>query len=159
VAAWKVSTRHAEPGDLVFPTSTGRPDNRNNVRRRVLVRAVERANERIVEHGRCEPLPDRLSPHALRRTFASWLVAEGEDPAYVMQQLGHTDPKMTLGLYAKALKSKRRRPHAQGVRAAGRALDPAANGHGMGTAVSSWRPTRPTLRWPNDETPVLAGVP
>jgi nucleoside-diphosphate-sugar epimerase len=38
------------------------------------------------------------------------LVAEGEDPAYVMQQLGHTDPKMTLGLYAKALKSKRREP-------------------------------------------------
>jgi hypothetical protein len=62
------------------------------------------------------------------------LVAEGEDPAYVMQQLGHTDPKMTLGLYAKALKSKRRRPHAQGVRAAGRALDPAANGHGTGTS-------------------------
>ena len=62
------------------------------------------------------------------------LVAEGEDPAYVMQQLGHTDPKMTLGLYAKALKSKRRRPHAQGVRAAGRALDPGANGHGTGTS-------------------------
>jgi integrase len=110
LAAWKVSTRHAEPNDLVFPTSTGRPDNRNNVRRRVLVRAVERANERILEHRGCEPLPDRLSPHALRRTFASWLVAEGEDPAYVMQQLGHTDPKMTLGLYAKALKSKRREP-------------------------------------------------
>jgi hypothetical protein len=61
-------------------------------------------------------------------------VAEGEDPAYVMQQLGHTDPKMTLGLYAKALKSKRRRPHAQDIRAVGRALDPAANGHGMGTS-------------------------
>src|SRR3954470_17665971 len=41
LAAWKVSTRHAEPGHLVFPTSTGQPDNRNNVRRRVLVRAVE----------------------------------------------------------------------------------------------------------------------
>jgi hypothetical protein len=27
-----------------------------------------------------------------------------------MQQIGHTDPRMTLGLYAKALKSKRRRP-------------------------------------------------
>jgi len=30
-----------------------------------------------------------------------------------MQQLGHTDATMTLGLYAKALKSKRRRPHAR----------------------------------------------
>ena len=42
--------------------------------------------------------------------YASWLVAEGEDPAYVVQQLGHTDPKMTLGLYARALQSKRRHP-------------------------------------------------
>jgi hypothetical protein len=34
---------------------------------------------------------------------------QGEDPAYVMAQLSHTDPKMTLGLYAQALKSKSRR--------------------------------------------------
>jgi integrase len=133
LAAWKVSTRHGEPGDLVFPTSTGRQDNRNNVRRRVLVRAVERANERITDEVGCDRLPDGLSPHALRRSFASWLVAEGEDPAYVMAQLGHTDPKMTLGLYAKALQSKRRRPHARRAeQAADLALDPAErarNGH------------------------------
>jgi hypothetical protein len=36
-------------------------------------------------------------------------MAEGEDPAYVMAQLWHTDPKMTLGLYAKELRSKSRR--------------------------------------------------
>jgi len=111
--AWKAESRNAQASDLVFPTSTGRPDNRNNVRRRVLVRAVERANARIADEGGCEPLPAGLSPHGLRRSFASWLVAEGEDPAYVMQQLGHTDATMTLGLYAKALKSKRRRPHAR----------------------------------------------
>ncbi|HUR86941.1 MAG TPA: site-specific integrase [Solirubrobacteraceae bacterium] len=113
LAMWKVTTRSGAQGALVFPTSTGQPDNRNNVRRRVLVRAVERANARIGDEGGCEPLPAGLSPHGLRRTFASWLVAEGEDPAYVMQQLGHTDATMTLGLYAKALKSKRRRPHAR----------------------------------------------
>ena len=109
LAAWKASTPHPTPSSLVFPTSTGRPNNRNNVRRRVLLRAVERANQRIAAGaGGCEPLPDGLSPHDLRRTFASWLVAENEDPAYVMQQLGHTDPKMTLGIYAKALRSKPR---------------------------------------------------
>jgi integrase len=110
LAAYKARS-YAEPDKLVFGTSTGNPDNRNNVRRRVLVRAVARANEQIAENGRCEPLPEDLSPHALRRTFASWLVAEGEDPAYLMQQMGHTDPKMTLGLYAKALTSTRRRAH------------------------------------------------
>ena len=63
--------------------------------------------------------------------FASWLVAEGADPAYVMAQLGHTDPQMTLGLYAKALKSKRGRR----ARAARRA------GAGSGTgSVGEWAP-------------------
>ena len=113
LAALKARTKFSGPDELVFPTSTGRPDSRSNVRRRLLLRAVERANRRIAEEGGCEPLPDGLKPHDLRRTFASWLVAEGEDPAYVMGQMGHTDPDMTLGLYAKALKSKRRRPHAR----------------------------------------------
>ena len=94
--------------DFVFATGTGRPGNRNNVRRRVLLRAVERANRTIAESGNGDPLPEGLSPHALRRTFASRLIADGEDPAYVMQQLGHSDPKMTLGLYARALRSKPR---------------------------------------------------
>src|SRR3954452_23478625 len=76
----------------------------------------------------------RLMPPCLARCPCTRRSAAMATALYVMQQLGHTDPKMTLGLYAKALKSKRRRSHAQGVRAAGRALDPAANGHGMGTS-------------------------
>jgi len=76
----------------------------------VLVRSLELANSQL-EDG-VEPLP-ALSPHGLRRTFASWLIGAGEDVAYVMDQLGHTDPQMTLGLYAQALKSKRRRTHSQ----------------------------------------------
>lgn len=128
---WKASARRGAAGDLVFPTSTGQPDNRNNVRRRVLVRAVERANLRITDQGGCELLPVALSPHGLRRTFASWLVAEGEDPAYVMQQLGHTDATMTLGLYARALKSKRRRPHARRATEASEWASLGTNGDGL----------------------------
>ncbi len=103
---WKAETGFPASSDLVFPTGKGRVENRNNVRRRILMRAVERANEDAAEEAR---LPESLSPHALRRTYASWLIALGEDPAFVMGQLGHTDPAMTLGLYARALKSKRRR--------------------------------------------------
>jgi integrase len=110
---YRAVTRHAAPRDLVFPTSSGRANNRHAVRKRVVLRAAERANERIADGGECDPLPEGLSPHALRRTFASWLIAEGEDAAYVMQQLGHTDPTMTLALYARALRSKARRPHAR----------------------------------------------
>ena len=76
----------------------------------MLVRSLELANSQR-EDG-VEPLP-ALSPHGLRRTFASWLIGAGEDVAYVMDQLGHTDPQMTLGLYAQALKSKRRRAGSQ----------------------------------------------
>ena len=40
-----------------------------------------------------------LTPHKLRHTFASILIALGEDPASVMGQLGHTDPQFTLRVY------------------------------------------------------------
>ncbi|UJA21495.1 site-specific integrase [Thermoleophilia bacterium SCSIO 60948] len=108
LVVWKAETGFAGNDDRVFPTGTGNPENRSNLRRRVLLRAVAKANEALPA-GAPERLPERLSPHVLRRSFASFLIAEGEDVAYVMGQLGHTDPKMTLGLYAKALRSKRRR--------------------------------------------------
>jgi integrase len=47
-----------------------------------------------------QPLPLGISPHKLRHTFASILVAIGKDPTYVMQQLGHTDPAFTLRVYS-----------------------------------------------------------
>jgi integrase len=51
------------------------------------------------------PLPEGLTLHALRRTCASVLVALGKDPRYVMAQLGHTDPAVTLGINAQAMTS------------------------------------------------------
>lgn len=32
------------------------------------------------------------------------LIARGEDPAYVMAQLGHADPKFTLRVYTHAMR-------------------------------------------------------
>lgn len=65
--------------------------------RRVAV--VNRAN-RLVEERGLQPLPLGITPHKLRHTFASILVAIGKDPTYVMQQLGHTDPAFTLRVYS-----------------------------------------------------------
>jgi len=48
-------------------------------------------------------LPAKLTPHSLRRTFASLLFALGRVAPDVMAQLGHTDPKVTLGIYARAM--------------------------------------------------------
>jgi integrase len=51
-----------------------------------------------------QPLPLGITPHKLRHTFASILVAIGKDPTYVMHQLGHTDPAFTLRVYAHAMR-------------------------------------------------------
>jgi hypothetical protein len=48
-------------------------------------------------------LPDGLTPHSLRRTFASLLFAIGETPPYVMAQMGHTTPALTLAIYARQM--------------------------------------------------------
>jgi integrase len=86
-------------GDLVFTTRTGAPRDRYNLRQRVLVPVVKRAGE-LLDAREAHPLPAGLSPHKLRHSFASLLVALGNDPAYVMGQLGHTDPAFTLRVYA-----------------------------------------------------------
>jgi integrase len=88
----------AGSADRVFPTQKGGPLNPSNVRNRILARAVERANERLEARG-AVPLPESLTPHKLRHTFASLLVALGIDPGAVMDQLGHTDPTFTLRTY------------------------------------------------------------
>jgi integrase len=87
---------------LVFGSATGRTQGATNIRRRVLAKAVEKANERLARE-KLEPLPVGLTPHSLRRTFASVLFAVGENPPYVMARCGHTDPQITLGIYAKAM--------------------------------------------------------
>jgi integrase len=88
----------------VFPTSAGKRDNPSNTRNRFLSDAVEIANGKLEQEGH-EPIA-HVTPHSLRRTFASLLLATGADVPYVMAQLGHEDPKMTLGVYAKVIASK-----------------------------------------------------
>lgn len=90
-----------QPTDLeapMFPTAAGKVRDRTNIRQRVILPVVERADELLAERE-ATPLPEGLTAHKLRHTFASLLAACGEDPAYVMAQLGHTDPKLTLRVY------------------------------------------------------------
>lgn len=37
--------------------------------------------------------------HALRHSYAAWVLSEGESPKFVQLQLGHTDPAFTLRRY------------------------------------------------------------
>lgn len=49
-----------------------------------------------------------VTPHTLRRTFISLLLAGGADVPWVMAQVGHTDPKVTLQIYAQVIQSRQR---------------------------------------------------
>lgn len=86
----------------MFPTESGARQDRNNARRRVVVKSVERANENLAAAGR-NPLPEGITPHSLRRTFISLLLATGSEDPYVMRQVGHSDPKVTLSIYAQVM--------------------------------------------------------
>jgi integrase len=50
------------------------------------------------------PLPDRLTPHGLRHTCTSILIALGEDPGFVMDQIGHADPTFALRVYRHSMR-------------------------------------------------------
>jgi integrase len=86
------------PGDYVFPSAVGTKLAESNIRRRVLDKAIDGADKALTKADEA-PLPDGLTPHKLRHTFASILVALGVDPGSVMDQLGHADPAFTLRIY------------------------------------------------------------
>ncbi len=86
----------------VFATSRGGRMGADNFRNRVLTPATSRASARLEVDGR-PPLP-ALTPHSLRRTFCSLLYALGETPTVVMDEMGHTDAKLALRIYAQAMR-------------------------------------------------------
>jgi hypothetical protein len=100
---YKAGRRAAGPDDLVFTTATGARRHKDNARTRVLAPAVKKADELLTDQD-LQPLPAGVTPHKLRHTFCSILVALGKDPAYVMGQLGHSDPKFTLRVYTHAMR-------------------------------------------------------
>jgi integrase len=86
------------PFEPMFPTARGTARDRNDARQRVVDPVVERAKELALDRtGR--PLPEGLTSHKLRHTFASLLLAHDPDPANAMAQLGHTDPAFTIRVY------------------------------------------------------------
>jgi integrase len=88
--------------------------------------AIKRANERLDELG-IEPISERVTPHSLRRTYASVRAAAGDDPVYIAEQLGHTDMALTFRLYQKAVK-RRSKLSGHHLREFNRALEWAALG-------------------------------
>lgn len=88
----------------LFPTRTGGRHAPSNVRR-FLRETVERANTKRAKTGR-PPIP-AITPHSLRRTATSLMLAAGRDPRFVMAQLGHADARFTLSVYAQVMQRQR----------------------------------------------------
>jgi integrase len=100
--------------ELVFATSSGRKENPTNVRRRLLAPAVKNANARL-EKDEEQTIPERLTPHGLRHTFATVRLYLGEEAGYVADQMGHADPGFTYSRYYKRF--RRRDGEADRIRA------------------------------------------
>ncbi len=97
----------ADPDTPFFCTRTGTRWNDDNVRERVLGAAAELAGERLVARG-LPPLP-HVTPHTLRRTYVSiMLLATNFDVPFVQSQVGHSDSKLTMDVYAQLLDHSKR---------------------------------------------------
>jgi integrase len=83
----RLASPHSKPGDFVFATASGSALSSRN---------PGRALGRIAAEA---SMPD-VTPHAVRHTYASMLIARGRDPAFVADQLGHASPAITLRVYA-----------------------------------------------------------
>jgi integrase len=70
---------NAGPDGLVFPTSSGSRRDKDNARERVIRPVVAHAETLLAQRGQ-RPLPEGVTAHKLRHTFASILFMRGEDP-------------------------------------------------------------------------------
>jgi integrase len=140
LAALKAA-RDPEPDTLVFATTRGARQTATNVRQRVLAKSVAAANVQL-QQREASPLPDGLTLHSLRRTYASLLFAIGRTAPEVMTQLGHADPRLTLRVYAGVMSQD------EGER---KRLQSLVNGLGLGTK-RHWAPPASTMHV-QDELP------
>jgi integrase len=85
----------------VFPTRNATPNTPANVRTRVIDGVAKRANALLVDTGVAKIV--HLTPHTLRRTFASILAELGVPPRRAMYLLGHTNPRLTMTVYQQVL--------------------------------------------------------
>ena len=103
LAVRKAGIGRAVVSDYVFGTSNGNAHSKDE-RARARVAAGHRASEPTPRRARRGAPTGSLTLHGLRHTFASILVALGEDRGHVMDQVGHTDPAFTLRVYRHAMR-------------------------------------------------------
>ncbi len=86
-----------------FPTRSGTRRNKDNVRQRVIQPVVALANT-LRAQREDPPIRTHVTPHTFRRTYITYAIAAGFDIPYVQAQVGHSDPKVTLAVYAQVMR-------------------------------------------------------
>jgi integrase len=137
-------------------TRTGRRQTVTNADHRIKA-AIRRANLRLAELG-IEPISERVTPHSLRRTYASLRAAAGDHPVYIAEQLGHEDPGFTFRVYQRAAKRRDRLAGAH-LEAFDRALDWAEMGRKSAEEVKSARGSRAAARRNRSSQAIIRGEP
>jgi len=92
----KTWQKNPKARDLVFPSRTGGPMNRDNLLKRHLKPLVRMAK-----------LPKEATLYTLRHTFAILWLESGENPKVLQEILGHSRIDVTLNVYSHVL------PHIQ----------------------------------------------
>lgn len=87
LAAAQAAVQGRESPPWIFPNRTGKPQHASNFEKRSWYPLLERAGLRR------QPL------HALRHTYASILIQQGESLAFIKQQLGHASIQTTVDIY------------------------------------------------------------
>lgn len=91
LASWKLASG-GRGEDLVFSSGDGTPMHRPNMMWRHFMPTLKAAGIEGIRF------------HDLRHTYASLMLAQGENVKYVQTQLGHSTPTITLNVYAHLLK-------------------------------------------------------
>jgi integrase len=96
LAAWKAGSRRTAAHELIFSTVSGKPISPNNVLRRWVWPACERAD-----------LP-RVTWLTFRRTYSSWAHDKGVPAKVVAHIMGHTKVDTTMNVYTQVLEGATR---------------------------------------------------
>jgi len=150
--ARKLSARRTSSEDKVFATGTGGTWSRDNARKRIFDKAIERADEQLAAAD-LAPTPEGLTPHSLRHTYISLRVALGDDPAAIAQDAGHADMGVTFRIYTHVMRLQEGDRERLRALVEGRVLAPI----GTGTPEDN-REVVESADPRNDETPASTGA-
>jgi integrase len=109
LATWRAQSPRTTPSDPVFVSRERDGKHSRQTPRNVQARlgtTVKAANRQLAETS-IDPI-SKVSPHSLRRTYASLRAALRDDPVYIAEQLGHRDARFTFRVYQRAAKRRER---------------------------------------------------